>query len=101
MIPDRVRPAFSRAVYAAEFGDGRAIADRDTIAELLGTLGIEPASTLQLAGSDDTKARLKAECARAADIGVIGSPCLVTAGGEAFWGNDRLEQGLDWARERT
>jgi 2-hydroxychromene-2-carboxylate isomerase len=28
---------------------------------------------------------------------VIGAPCLVTADGEVFWGNDRLEQGLDWA----
>ena len=43
------------------------------------------------------KARLKAECAHASEIGVIGAPCLVTADGEVFWGNDRLEQGLDWA----
>ena len=55
------------------------------------------AATFERAESDANKARLKAECARAAEIGVIGAPCLVTADGEVFWGNDRLEQGLDWA----
>ena len=43
------------------------------------------------------KALLKAECARAVEIGIIGAPSLVTEDGEVFWGNDRLEQGLDWA----
>lgn len=44
--------------------------------------------------------RLKAECAKAAEMGVIGAPCLVIEDGEVFWGNDRLEQGLDWASGR-
>ncbi len=43
------------------------------------------------------KARLKAECALAKGLGLPGAPCLVAADGEIFWGNDRLEQGLDWA----
>ncbi|MBV8443269.1 MAG: 2-hydroxychromene-2-carboxylate isomerase, partial [Hyphomicrobiales bacterium] len=38
-----------------------------------------------------------AETARAAALGIIGAPSLVTEDGEVFWGNDRLEQGLDWA----
>jgi 2-hydroxychromene-2-carboxylate isomerase len=40
---------------------------------------------------------LKAETDRAAGLGVIGAPSLVTQDKEVFWGNDRLEQGLDWA----
>ena len=91
------RANFSRLVYAAEFGRGLPISDRATIAALLAELGVEPEVTLQRAESDMNKARLKAECARAAAIGVIGAPCLVTEEGEVFWGNDRLEQGLDWA----
>ena len=47
--------------------------------------------------SESIKALLKAECARAVEIGIIGAPTLVTEDGEVFWGNDRLEQGLDWA----
>ena len=39
----------------------------------------------------------KAQPARAIALGLPGAPCLTTADGEVFWGNDRLEQGLDWA----
>ena len=90
--------AISRAeVYAAEFGDGLPIADRATIAALLAKLGLDPEAAFARAENDANKARLKAESARAAELGVIGAPCLVTEDSEVFWGNDRLEQGLDWA----
>jgi len=49
------------------------------------------------AQEEANKERLKAECALARTIGLPGAPCLVAADGEVFWGNDRLEQGLDWA----
>ena len=91
------RANFSREVYAAEFGQSLPIADRATIVALLAKLGLDPEAALRRAESDLNKARLKAECARAAEIGIIGAPCLVTEDGEVFWGNDRLEQGLDWA----
>jgi 2-hydroxychromene-2-carboxylate isomerase len=91
------RANFSREVYAAEFGRGLPISDRATIAALLVKLQLDPEAALRRAESDSNKALLKAECARAAEIGVIGAPCLVTEDGEVFWGNDRLEQGLDWA----
>jgi 2-hydroxychromene-2-carboxylate isomerase len=91
------RTDFSRRVFAAEFGEGLPIADRATLYALLDACGINPASTFERAQGHANKARLRAECARASEIGVIGAPCLVTADGEVFWGNDRLEQGLDWA----
>ena len=91
------RAEFSRKVFAAEFGQGLPIGDRATLGALLTLCGAYPAAALERAESETNKARLKAECARAAEIGIIGAPCLVTAGGEVFWGNDRLEQGLDWA----
>ena len=52
------------------------------------------------ASGEANKAALKAECARTAELGIIGAPSLVTGDGEVFWGNDRLEQGLDWAAGR-
>jgi 2-hydroxychromene-2-carboxylate isomerase len=94
------RASFSRRVYIAEFGQGSPIGDRDTLAALLSASGVDPAATLERAESDANKALLKAECSRAAEIGVVGAPCLVTEDGEVFWGNDRLEQGLDWAARR-
>ena len=91
------RSDFSRRVYAAEFGEGLPIGERATLGALLIACGVDPAAALERAESDANKALLKAECARAAEIGIIGAPCLVTEDSEVFWGNDRLEQGLAWA----
>ena len=96
-IEGEARAAFSRQVYMAEFGRGLPIADRATIASLLAACGVDPAAALERAESDANKAALKADCARAAEIGIVGAPSMVTADGEVFWGNDRLEQALDWA----
>ena len=91
------RANFSRRVYGAEFGEGLPIAERALIAALLENTGLDPEPVLERAQSDANKALLKAESARAAEVGIVGAPCLVTRHGEVFWGNDRLEQGLDWA----
>jgi len=91
------RANFSRRVYAAEFGEGLPIAERALIAALLAKLDLDPEQVFCRAESDANKTLLKAESARAAELGIIGAPCLVTGDGEVFWGNDRLEQGLDWA----
>ena len=96
-LDDETRADFSRRVYAAEFGEGRPIADRGVIAVLLAELGLDPDAALSRAEDAANKAALKAETARAAGLGIIGAPSLLTEDGEVFWGNDRLEQGLDWA----
>jgi 2-hydroxychromene-2-carboxylate isomerase len=97
-LDDALRPAFSRAVYRAEFADGRAIDAPATLAAQLAELGVAPEPLLAQAVEDANKATLKAQTARAISLGLPGAPCLTTADGEVFWGNDRLEQGLDWAR---
>ena len=71
------RANFSRQVYLAEFGRGLSIADRTTLASLLAACGVDPAATLGRAESDANKAALKAECARAAEIGIVGAPSIV------------------------
>ena len=96
-IDERLRPAFSRAVYAAEFGQGRSIADRGVLAELLAEVGADANAVLARAESPENKVALKAACEEAKALGLPGAPCFVTAGREVFWGNDRLEQALDWA----
>jgi 2-hydroxychromene-2-carboxylate isomerase len=91
------RPAFSRAAYAAEFGQGRPISDRAVIAALLQDIGEEAQSVFARAESPENKAALKAACDEAKALGLPGAPCCVTEDGELFWGNDRLEAALDWA----
>jgi 2-hydroxychromene-2-carboxylate isomerase len=95
------RADFSRRTYAAEFGEGRPIGDRATIVSLIEGLGLDAAATIAIAESDANKSRLKAECARAVELGIFGAPTLIAGDGELFWGADRLEQGLDWAAGRS
>jgi 2-hydroxychromene-2-carboxylate isomerase len=96
-LDGEARAEFSRRVYVAEFADGLSIADPAVLASVLTKLGLEAEAVMARAQSEANKALLKAECGRAAGLGIIGAPCLVTGDGEVFWGNDRLEQGLDWA----
>jgi len=97
-LDDALRPAFSRAVYRAEFAEGRTIDAPATLAALLAALGVEPEPPLARAIEDANKTLLKVQTARAIALGLPRAPCLTTPDGEVFWGNDRLEQGLDWAR---
>jgi 2-hydroxychromene-2-carboxylate isomerase len=91
--------AFSVAVYRAQFAEGRRIDEPATLAAILSDLNVEPRAALDAAQSDDNKLRLRAETEEAARRGVFGAPTFTTAGGELFWGNDRLEQALRWAKK--
>jgi 2-hydroxychromene-2-carboxylate isomerase len=88
---------FCRAVYRAEFAEGRRIDDPDTIRAILSALNVEPASAMTMAQSSTVKDKLRAETGKAQELGIFGAPTFITTGGELFWGNDRLEQALNWA----
>jgi 2-hydroxychromene-2-carboxylate isomerase len=87
---------FSRAVYRAEFGEGLNISEAPVIADIVRGLGQDADAALKRAQSDAIKARLRAETEEAQRLGIFGAPSFI-AGGELFWGNDRLEQALAWA----
>ena len=88
---------FCRAVFRAEFAEGRVIDDTEVMADLLMELGVEPAPVLAAAQSDAIKMKLRSETDEARRLGIFGAPTFVTSDGELFWGNDRLEQALRWA----
>ncbi|HEY4981791.1 MAG TPA: DsbA family protein [Pseudolabrys sp.] len=89
---------YCRAVYRAEFGAGRNIGDQTVIAEILIGLGQDANAALQLSQSDEIKSRLRAETEEARKLGIFGAPSFVASDGELFWGNDRLEAALAWAK---
>jgi 2-hydroxychromene-2-carboxylate isomerase len=88
---------FCRAVFRAEFGEGRRIDEEATLAGLLAPFAADPERVLADARSAPIKARLREETQAAQQCGVFGAPTFVTSDGELFWGNDRLERALAWA----
>ena len=87
---------FSRRVYRAQFAEGCQIGEAQVIGEIVNALGQNGAAALVRAGGDDIKGRLRANTEEAQRLGIFGAPSFI-AGGELFWGNDRLEQALAFA----
>jgi 2-hydroxychromene-2-carboxylate isomerase len=100
-MPDATRPVFSRAVYRAEFTQAEPIADRVVVAQVLRDCRLDPEATLATAESSENKAALRAATEEAARYGIYGAPSFVTPSGELFWGNDRLDQALAWAKREA
>jgi 2-hydroxychromene-2-carboxylate isomerase len=96
-LGDGWTPAFSRAVYQANFVDDQDISQAEVLAPLIASVGAGPDEVLTAAATDPVKARLKDHVRQAQARGLFGAPSFVTADGELFWGNDRLEQALAWA----
>jgi 2-hydroxychromene-2-carboxylate isomerase len=91
--------AFCVAACRAQFAEGLKIDEPATLTAILSGLNVDAKAALDIALSDANKLRLRAETEEAARLGVFGAPTFTTAGGELFWGNDRLEQALRWAQK--
>jgi 2-hydroxychromene-2-carboxylate isomerase len=89
---------YCRAIYRAEFAEGRTVEETKTIADVLTGLGLDAGAVLDRAQSNENRSQLRARTEEAQRLGIFGSPSFVTADGELFWGNDRLEAALNWAR---
>jgi 2-hydroxychromene-2-carboxylate isomerase len=90
---------FCRAAFQAEFGDGRPIEDAGVLGDILSRLNVETAPVFDAAHSDAIKAALRRQTDEAQRLGIFGAPSFTTEDGELFWGNDRLERALAWARD--
>ncbi|SFB75765.1 2-hydroxychromene-2-carboxylate isomerase [Massilia yuzhufengensis] len=60
-------------------------------------LVIDPAAIVAQAGAEHTKALLRAQTEQARARGIFGAPSLIVDG-ELFWGDDRLDDALDYAQ---
>jgi 2-hydroxychromene-2-carboxylate isomerase len=88
--------AFTEEAFRLHWTEGRLIGTNDNMAVALRKCGKEPDVVLPEANAPANKDALKAQTSRAIERGIFGSPSFV-AGGELFWGDDRLEDALDWA----
>ncbi len=94
------QPEFVRAVYRANFAEDREISEPSVIAAVLERVGADAAAWLARAQEPTVKDRLRDNTDAATTIGIFGAPSFVAAG-ELFWGNDRLEDALDWYEENA
>lgn len=90
-------PAFVRAALAASFADDRDIAAPEVVDDLLAGLGLDGPSVRAEAESPAHRPALRAATERAVALHIFGAPTFAV-GDELFWGNDRLERALAWAR---
>lgn len=87
---------FCRAVFSAEFADGADISDPLVLGELIEACGGVSEAVLRGAHGEHQKQALRANVEDAQALGLFGAPSFVVAG-DLFWGDDRLEDALDWA----
>jgi 2-hydroxychromene-2-carboxylate isomerase len=96
-VPHAWGPAYVRAVFEANFADDRDIADPAELTALVDSLGQDGAALVAAAATPETKQELRRATDEARALGIFGAPSFI-AGGELYFGNDRLEQALDRAR---
>jgi 2-hydroxychromene-2-carboxylate isomerase len=90
-------PPFTRAVFLANYAEQKDIANEETLSAILAKLGVDADAALAEANTTPVKDRLKQQTEEAARRGIFGAPSF-TIGDELFWGNDRLEAALAWAK---
>lgn len=90
-------PEFTRRVYLANFSEQKDISGENVLAEILSSLGLDAAALIAQSNAPENKERLKAQTEEAVARGIFGAPSFLV-NDELFWGNDRLEAALAWAK---
>jgi len=91
---------FSRKVFEMNFVEGRAIGAPGHLEAALSELGVDAERIVARAHEPDIEDGLAAQTRRAIDLGMFGSPHF-RAGDELFWGDDRLEDAIEWCLTGT
>ncbi|NOD83782.1 2-hydroxychromene-2-carboxylate isomerase [Ruegeria sp. HKCCD6119] len=89
--------SFTQNLYRIWFEDGVEAGSESALSEALLRCQQDPRLTLARARSPDIVTALEAETDVAVKLGVFGAPSFVVRQ-EVFWGDDRLDDALSWAR---
>ena len=90
-------PEFTRRVYLANFAGQKDISGEAVLSGFLKALGLDAGALLARSNEQANKDKLKAQTEAAIAKGIFGAPSFVV-GDELFWGNDRLDAALGWAK---
>jgi 2-hydroxychromene-2-carboxylate isomerase len=87
-MPENIRHTLVDRLFAATWGGGGGITDRQVVAGIAREVGL-PESALEDAEAPENKARLKRRTEEALAAGAFGIPTMI-AGSELFFGSDSL-----------
>ncbi|WP_369596659.1 DsbA family protein [Maritimibacter sp. HL-12] len=90
--------AYVIETYRSWFEQGEPAGSEPNLSQSLAAVGQDPDRVIAQAESDEGIAALAAETAEAVRLGLFGVPAFVVEG-ELFWGDDRLDDAISWARE--
>jgi 2-hydroxychromene-2-carboxylate isomerase len=88
---------YTRASFKAWFG-GQALGADESLRTILESLGKDPQSIIERANSPEIRSGYDDETDVARQLRIFGSPTFVVDR-EIFWGDDRLEEAVAWAKE--
>jgi 2-hydroxychromene-2-carboxylate isomerase len=88
---------YTRAAYKAWFLQHANLEDENVLSDIVERLQQDPARVLAQANSEEIRQKFADESDIARELGIFGSPTFA-CGKEIFWGDDRLEEALDWAK---
>lgn len=91
--------AFAPMVFDAAFAKGLDVTDDGVLRDCLAAAGVGVEAAFERGMSDEIKAALRRNTDDAQAAGIFGAPSFTTADGELFWGDDRLDATLMWAKE--
>jgi 2-hydroxychromene-2-carboxylate isomerase len=89
---------FCVAVFRANFQHDQDIQAEDVVHQVLKDLSLDADMLIERAKTEAAKEALRRQVDRARNLGLFGAPTFFV-GDEMFWGNDRLEDALEWARK--
>ena len=90
--------SYTFATYRRWFEKGEPAGEEPNISASLTEIGLDPDLILANSQSERITNALSAATDEAMALGVFGSPSFMV-GGEVFWGDDRLEDAILWAKE--
>jgi len=91
---------FSQQVYRAAFERGEVLGAPESLQAAIQSAGQEPARVMDVIAGAEIAGDWAANTEAAREHKIFGVPSFVVAG-ELFWGDDRIEDALDWATAKT
>lgn len=104
MLPHRVAllgaqedwgPGFCREIMLLNFARDREVDSVEVVTEVLHGLGLGAGRIIEAAQADENKRRLRDQTEQAQRLGIFGAPTFLVQG-EMFWGNDRLDEAIEF-----